>query len=64
MRCTTMAACHAREDGWTTEGKAGRATALHANLTFINLGVNLSRVLLIYVASHRDARSENFLASS
>lgn len=32
--------------------------------TFINLGVNLSRVLLIYVASYRDARAEDFLASS
>ncbi len=32
--------------------------------TFINLGVDLPRVLLIYVASHRHARTEHLLASS
>ena len=30
--------------------------------TFINLGVHLPRVLLIYVASHRHARTQNLLA--
>jgi hypothetical protein len=33
-------------------------------LTFINLVVNLPGVLLIYVASHRHARTEHLLASS
>jgi uncharacterized membrane protein len=31
-------------------------------LTFINLVVHLPRVLLIYVASHRHARTQNLLA--
>jgi len=30
--------------------------------TFINLSVDLPRVLLIYVASHRDASTEHILA--
>jgi hypothetical protein len=39
--------------------------ALHCialRLTFINLVVHLPRVLLIYVASHRHARTQNLLA--
>jgi hypothetical protein len=39
--------------------------ALHCTallLTFINLVVHLPRVLLIYVASHRHARTQNLLA--